>query len=92
MRPFGVKTVFCLVVAALAASACSTAFGDGSLHGHAQFERVKGRPDLGYYQLYEYKGGDGIAHGSGSGLEPYTDCDRDQHKEQQEHRTREKIR
>ena len=31
------------------------AAADGSLHGHARFEKVKGRPDLGYVELYEYK-------------------------------------
>jgi len=32
-----------------------TGWSQGSVHGHARFEKVKGRADLGYVEIYEYK-------------------------------------
>jgi hypothetical protein len=63
----------------------SNAFAAGSVHGHAQLEKVKGRPDLGQYQLYEYKAflcKDGNTSDCfsyhcgdpGTALHPYTGC------------------
>ena len=31
------------------------AYPNGSVHGHADFMKVKGDPGKGYYELYEYK-------------------------------------
>jgi len=53
-------------------------------HGHAKFERVKGRADLGYVELYEYKAflcpvgtGQGFSYhvgDPGTALHPYEGC------------------
>jgi hypothetical protein len=43
------------VAVTLCFGSLTAVWGNGALHGHARFEKVKGRPDLGYLELYEYK-------------------------------------
>lgn len=62
----------------------TSAWANGSFHGFSHFEKVKGRPDLGMVQLYEYKAfltpdgnGTGFSYhcgDPGTCPEPYTGC------------------
>lgn len=74
---------WCGVIVLLCASG-HMVWGAGTFHGFSQFEKVKGRPDLGYAQLYEYKAflspeGDGTGYSyhcgdPGTCPQPYTGC------------------